>query len=214
MTKLAAISIAAALIFSVLSLRSPEYFFRTQMGVLDHSVPIPFFIEYGNGVPGYRPSDRELAKMAIDAWSRESQGKLQFSEAADPDAALLRVEWVSPSQGRFGETERRYVDGKPGAVVSVISQIAEISRPLANRAAGDALLRDTVVYLTCVHEIGHAVGLSHTDRFDDVMYFFGHGGDILEYFLRYRRKLQTRADIASYSGLSYNDTAMLRRLYR
>ena len=45
------------------------------------------------------------------------------------------------------------------------------------------------------------------------MYFFGFGGDIVEYFMRYRSKLQSRADIAKYSGLSSGDVDTLLKLY-
>ena len=77
------------------------------------------------------------------------------------------------------------------------------------RVNGDRLLRDAIVYLTCLHESGHALGLSHTAVFADIMYSFQFGGDIHEYFGRYRRKLATRDDIAKYSGMSEADRARL-----
>jgi len=181
---------------------------------LDSREPITFIIEDGKGVPGYRDSDRELAKMALDAWSRESSGKLKFTEAKERDAALLVIRWVSPNQGLFGETQRIFVKGKAGANVYVMPQVAQLGDPLASRAVADGLLRDTIVYLTCVHELGHAVGMQHTRNFPDIMYFFGFGGDIVDYFMRYRSKLQARTDIAKYSGLSASDIEVLRRLYR
>ena len=95
----------------------------------------------------------------------------------------------------------------------MIPQASAQGEPLASRAAQDALLRDTIVYLTCVHELGHAVGLQHTRKFEDIMYYFGFGGDIVDYFMRYRNKLQSRADIAKYSGLSASDVQVLRSLY-
>jgi len=88
-----------------------------------------------------------------------------------------------------------------------------MGEPYASRAARDRLFRDTIVYLTCVHEIGHALGLQHTSNFEDIMYYFGYGGDLAGYFLRYRNKLQSRADISRYSGLSSNDIAVLKRLH-
>jgi hypothetical protein len=180
---------------------------------LDNRKAITFFIDDGQGVPGYRASDRELAKLALDAWSRESVGRLKFAEAKSVDEAIIRFRWISPNQGLYGETERVQVKGRAGAVVYVMPQVSVQGEPLAGRAAQDNLLRETIVYLTCVHELGHAVGLQHTRKFEDIMYFFGYGGDIVDYFMRYRNKLKSRADIAKYSGLSAGDTEVLRGLY-
>ena len=175
---------------------------------------ILFFIEDGTGVPGYRQSDRDLARLALAAWSRESSGKLKFAETKTRDEALVRVRWISANEGLFGETQRIFVNGKPGAVVNVMPQVAQLGEPLSSRAVQDALLRDTIVYLTCVHELGHAIGLNHTRNFEDIMYSFAYGGDFLEYFMRYRSKLRSREDIAKYSGLSGRDTEVLRSLYK
>ncbi len=174
---------------------------------------IPYFVEDGKGVPGFRSSDFDLARMAFDAWSRESQGRLKFTEAKTRDAALVRIRWISPNEGLFGETERVLIDGKRGAIVNVMPQVAQHGEPLAGRATRDVLLRETVVYLTCVHEIGHAIGMPHTRDFADIMYFFGFGGDIVEYFMRYRDKLRSRGDISKYSGLSAGDASALRERY-
>jgi hypothetical protein len=175
---------------------------------------IPFFIEDGAGVPGYRQSDKDLAKLALAAWNRESGGKLKFVEAKSKDDALLRVRWISSQQGLFGETQRMIVHGQIGAVVNVMPEVAQLGEPLSTRALGDALLRDTIVYLTCVHELGHAVGLNHTRNFEDIMYSFAYGGDFVAYFMRYRNRLRERDDIRKYSGLSGADIDVLRVLYK
>jgi hypothetical protein len=185
-----------------------------QLGRLDTRESITYFIDDGKGVPGYRDSDRELARLALDAWSRESAGQLKFSETKAAQGALIRFRWISPNEGLYGETQPVQVNGKPGAIVYVMPQVAVQGEPLASRAVQDNLLRETIVYLTCVHELGHAVGLAHTRKFDDIMYFFGYGGNIVDYFMRYRSKLQSRSDIAKYSGLSASDVEALRRIYR
>ena len=81
--------------------------------------------------------------------------------------------------------------------------------PSMARAGEDQLLRETVVYLTCLHETGHALGLAHTAAFADIMYTFQYGGDIAEYFGRFRRKLKAREDIARTSAISVADHSAL-----
>ena len=207
MFRLATIGLIAAGVFAT-QISGPN------LGVLDGSQPITYLIEDGAQVPGYRSSDRDLAKMALDAWARESGGKLKFVEIKDKQDPMVRLRWISPNQGLFGEMERIEVKGKPGAIVNVTAQVDQLGEPLATRAIKDSLLRDTIVYLTCVHELGHAVGLPHTRNYQDIMYFLGYGGDIVEYFMRYRNKIQSRADIAKHSGLSGGDADFLRNLYK
>jgi len=190
------------------------FLLQPQLSRLDDRETITYFIEDGKGVPGYRDADRELAVFALDAWSRESQGKLKFAAAKSRDAALIRFRWISSNEGLYGETQRVMVNGKAGAIVNVMPEVSLQGEPIASRAIQDVLLRDTIVYLTCVHELGHAVGMQHTRQFADIMYFFGYGGNIVDYFMRYRNKLQSRTDIPKYSGLSSSDIQVLRTLYK
>ena len=143
-----------------------------------------------------RASDPELASWAMQAWQKAAGGLLRAQQAANPQQAQIRLHWVGARDGVYGEVR--------GAEVYV--------RPAP--AQQDALLRDTIVYLTCLHELGHALGLAHTARFDDIMYSFQFGGDIPEYFGRYRRLLQVRSDIPKYSGMSEADRARLLVLLR
>src|SRR5579871_4698382 len=143
------------------------FFLQPQAAPLDTRAPITYFLEDGKGIPGYLDSDRQLAVMALDAWSHESGGKLKFVESKAREAALIRFHWISPYEGLFGETQRISVNGKTGAIVNVMPQVSVQGEPLASRAGRDPLLRDTVVYLRCVHELGHAIGLPHTAQFQD-----------------------------------------------
>jgi hypothetical protein len=104
------------------------------------------------------------------------------------------------------------VGGKRGAEIYVLPDMRFLGKEVAEAAGADPLLRDAIVYLTCLHESGHALGLPHTARFDDIMYSFGYGGDIREYFGRYRRKLSLRNDIRKHSGVSNADRERLVRL--
>jgi predicted Zn-dependent protease len=79
----------------------------------------------------------------------------------------------------------------------------------------DALTRDIIVYLTALHELGHALGLDHTRNFDDIMYLFRQPGDGPRYFGNYRKLLRTADDIGSAkaTGLSAYDVDTLQALY-
>src|SRR5262249_23428422 len=150
---------------------------------------------------GYRAADRQLAEWALDAWQRSLPTQVRL-EAAPELQALVRLYWTEPNDGRYGETRLVTVGGRRGAAVFIQPDVTLLDPEIAKRAAADVLLRDPVVYLTCLHELGHALGLPHTRGFGDIMYYFGYGGDIVEYFDRYRRQLHARADIAKVSGLS------------
>ena len=151
--------------------------------------------------PMCQPDDPQLAEWAFEAWLKASNGELAFTRVSDRDNARIRLYWASGQQGLYGETRPILIHGQLGAEVYVL--------PSPMPANGDRLLRDAIVYLTCLHESGHALGLQHTRAFADIMYSFQYGGDIDEYFGRYRRKLATRADIAKNPGMSAADRAQL-----
>ena len=154
---------------------------------------------------GCHRDDPELAQWAVEAWQAASGGALMFTRVAEEARAQIRIYWANGNEGLYGETRPIVVDGARGAEVYVL--------PTAG-ANGDALLRDAIVYLTCLHETGHALGLAHTAAFADIMYSFQFGGDIPEYFGRYRRQLSTRADIRKHWGMSEADRQHLAAIYR
>src|SRR5215471_4340959 len=152
-----------------------------------------------------RAADPELAQWAMEAWQAASGGVLHLERVGDEQRAHIRIYWANGNQGLYGETRPILVNGVRGAEVYVL--------PTAG-ANGDPLLRDAIVYLTCLHETGHALGLAHTAAFADIMYSFQFGGDIPEYFGRYRRLLMARADIRKHSGMSEADRQHLAAVFR
>ena len=181
---------------------------------LDKSGRVPYFIADGIRGSEYRPSDRELATWALKMLEKNIGGALRIEPASEEDAALVRVYWVPASSGQYGEMRPLIANGRRGAAVFIRPDTDALGDDIARLARADPLLRDTIVYLTCVHELGHALGLSHTANFQDIMYFFGFGGDIPRFFGRFRDQLHTRADIASASGLSADDVSRVRALYQ
>lgn len=179
---------------------------------LDATAPITYYIAEGMEGSQYRESDQELAVWALEAWARSAGGALRFEPAAEADA-LIRVFWVPASAGQYGEMRAIDVEGRRGAAVYIRPDTDALGPEIARLAREDALLRETVVYLTCLHELGHALGLGHTADFNDIMYFFGFGGDIGRFFMRYRELLEARDDITHHDGVSAGDIAQLEALY-
>jgi hypothetical protein len=161
---------------------------------------------------GCTAGDPELAQWALHAWQRAARPSLDFPAAAE-DHARVRIYWASRRTRLYGEAHPIMVDGKPGSAIYVNPDVSQLGEDIYAAAARDHLLRDAIVYLTCLHESGHALGLSHTGKFEDIMYSFGYGGDIPKYFDRYRRLLSERDDIRTHSGLSAYDRKRLLDLF-
>jgi hypothetical protein len=180
-------------------------------GTLDANDPVTFYVAPADRSEAH--PDAEFARWALDAWSDASEGALRFVETDTESEAVIRIYWAGPARRKYGEMRAIVVDGKPGAAVFINTSTEGLGKDIHRRADRDRLFRETIVFLTCVHEIGHAVGLSHTDNFADIMYSFQYGGDIEKYFLRYRRRLKNRSQMSELSPLSDHDVARLLALY-
>ena len=151
------------------------------------------------------PNGDALVEKAMKTWTAAADGRFTLVKAWE-STAPVRVHFFSADY-RYGVTAPR-VNPATGYIVK-----AEVA--VAADAGRDALERQIIVYLTALHEIGHALGMEHTEDINTIMYLFREPGDGEKFFGAYRRKLKSAADIGSAdaSGLSTADINTLRSLY-
>ena len=179
---------------------------------LDTSEPITYFIAEGPPESGFKEGDRTLAKWALEAWGRQADPPVDLVPGP-AESATIRIYWVPAGTGLYGEMRGRVVEGRRAADVFVHPDTDALGPDIGGRARQDPLFRDTVVYLTCVHELGHAFGLRHTSAFADIMYSFQYGGDFVAYFMRFRQQLEAWNDIERASPFSTADSGAFGALY-
>jgi Matrixin len=180
---------------------------------LDNTAPLTFYVAPGTPGSEFEAHDPDLARWALASWVAAARSRLAFRETSDESEALVRIYFVAAEGGQYGEMRGLRIGERRGAEVFIRPDTHAFGGRIAQRAAEDALFRDAIVYMTCVHELGHALGLVHTADYDDIMYAFGFGGDIYRYFMRYRERLEAFEDIAGVSVLSAGDLAQLDALY-
>jgi hypothetical protein len=157
--------------------------------------------------------DSELARWALDAWQQAAGPTLQFVVTDSRLDARIRIYWLDKRPQLYGETQVVYLNGKRSWDIDVQPDLSQFGPRIAAAGRNDKLFRDTVVYLTCLHEAGHVLALPHTADFGDIMYSFQYGGDVLEYFNRYRRTLEARSGIRTHSGISEAERKRVAGIY-
>ena len=151
------------------------------------------------------PNGEALVEKAMKTWTVAADGRFTIVKAWE-STAPVRLHFMAADY-RYGVTSAR-----PNPATGLLVK-AEVY--VASDAGRDALERQIIVYLTALHEIGHALGMDHTVDITSIMYLFREPGDGNKFFGAYRRKLKIADDIgsATATGLSAADVVTLRALY-
>lgn len=137
-------------------------------------MPIRVCIANGGGVPGYQQSYNQNLMDAFSAWSQASESRLSFMLVTDPSQANINCDWTADprkvmEQGRAVEGGLTKLNGQPQPNGDVAISHARMTI-LTNR--NGMPLSDGDMRRVCLHEVGHALGLSgHSSSNADIMFF-------------------------------------------
>lgn len=147
------------------------------------SMPLRVFISNGkdvngNMVRGFREEFNYILLSALDDWMKASRYKLSYRLVSNPNEALLAFTWTDDpaflhDEGNSVEQGAAlvYTEKQPAADGTKAIVSANVRILVNNRDSGNPLTSDDMKK-TCLHEIGHAMGIrGHSPSNKDVMFY-------------------------------------------
>jgi predicted Zn-dependent protease len=125
------------------------------------AAPLAVYLPEG-GAPGYTREFGQVVRGAFERWQRVAGIPVGFVFVRDSSRADVVVHWITEfPMERTGQADVRW--NSSGWLLSG-------TLTLATRNPGGATLPPEAVYTVALHEIGHLLGLGHSDNAADVMY--------------------------------------------
>lgn len=160
------------LTFLVASTASEYIYPKTLDQPWDHS-PITVYIDNKNVPPHYNPSYYTQIEKALNYWEEGGNGKLNYTpvfKIVDSENADIRITWVENL-----EKEKSAPEGVGGYTIPQIEndRLVHVDMVLG---VGDYKgtewfqYEDETMLVLAKHELGHTLGLEHSNDKEDIMY--------------------------------------------
>jgi predicted Zn-dependent protease len=131
----------------------------------DHS-PITVYIDNKNVTPHYSPTYYTQVQKALNYWERGGNGKLKYTpvfKLVASEKADIRIRWVENLQEVSGDTIPLILNGQ-FLRVDITLGVGNYQWIAWNSYSDAAMLA------LAEHELGHALGLEHSNDRRDIMY--------------------------------------------
>lgn len=146
-----------------------------------NKLPIKIYLEDGSSVSGYRPQFRDILLSSFYSWSDATGGKLNFVRAASEKEADIICTWtktwndgINLPAGKPNAGSSIYEQFDDAGVGNIVLLKVHIKLP-TRRALDGAVVTDAEMKCTCLHEIGHALGIDiHSPNSKDMMFRFNN----------------------------------------
>ena len=110
-----------------------------------------------------------LMTQAFREWSKLTKNKLIFQKVTSPKFADIEVEFVNKIDTTQSSTDRAI--GLTRTSTQSNRKLVHAKIWIAQKTHDDKVLSEDEVYTTMLHEIGHAIGLNHSQDPESVMYY-------------------------------------------